>query len=93
MAILNGPAVACKERGFSVQSSRMAEALNGLEEAVSNLDGAFSPVLVPEPPQPTGENAKVCERPSEWVQAMNGFIERINIATAHVRNICRRSEI
>jgi hypothetical protein len=59
MAILSGPAVACKERGFSVQSSRMEDALHGLEEAVSSLDAAFSPVLVPEPPQITGDEC-VC---------------------------------
>jgi hypothetical protein len=71
----------------------MGDALNGLEEAVSNLDGAFSPVLTPEPSQPTGENAKACERPSEYTAAMNGYIDRIQSATAHVRNICRRSEV
>lgn len=90
---LSSPAVVGKERGFSVQSSRMVNALNDLEEAVSNLDGAFSPVLVPEVAQATGENEKTCERPSEYIVSMNGFVERINSATVHVNNICRRSEI
>lgn len=90
---IGSTAVACKERGFDVQSSRMGDALSDLEDAVSNLDGAFSPVLAPEPPQPTGENAKTCERPSDYTAAMDGYIERIRSATAHVRSICRRSEV
>ena len=90
---IGSPEVACKERGFSVQSSRMVDAINGLEEAVSGLDQAFAPVLTPEPPQGAGENSKVCESPSEYTSSMSGFIARIQGATAHVRNICRRSEI
>lgn len=86
--------VACKERGFSSMSSQMQDVLCGLEEAVSCLDNSFAPVLTPEPPQGgVGENSKVSESPSEYTMAMRGFISRIQGATAHVRNICRRSEI
>lgn len=92
MGIMNQP-VACKERGFSSMSSQMQDVLCGLEEAVSGFDNAFAPVLTPEPPQVLCENSKVSESSSEYIMTMRGFISRIQGATAHILNICRRSEI